>query len=114
MINPAEFKEGELQTILDKLTHFKSEPATLHEEIQKFFIEFDEDKNGELDHKELRHFMQAFFKQYHIHLPLTDDFVDGVFREIDSNHDNKIQPAELEQYSINFVDQMLAELKKAN
>lgn len=33
MINPAEFKEGELQTILDKLNHFKSEPATLHEEI---------------------------------------------------------------------------------
>ena len=47
--------------------------------------------------------MQAFFKQYHIHLPLTDDFVDGVFRQIDENHDNKIQPEELEKYSTNFV-----------
>ncbi len=62
MINPAEFKEGELQIIVDKLEHFKAEPATLHEEIQNFFIKFDEDKNGALDHKELRHFMQSFFK----------------------------------------------------
>ena len=62
MINPAEFKEGELQKVVDKLEHFKSEPATLHEEIQNFFIKFDEDKSGFLDHKELRHFMQSFFQ----------------------------------------------------
>jgi Ca2+-binding EF-hand superfamily protein len=56
-----------------------SDPVVLHEQVNKFFVQFDESKDGFLDRKELRHFMEAFFKEYHIHLPLNDDFVHSLF-----------------------------------
>ncbi len=45
--------------------------------------------------KELRQFLTKFFAEYRIRAPLTDEFIDATFREIDMNHDNKIQPEEL-------------------
>ena len=72
-----------------------------------YFTEFDKDANGFLDRRELRHFLQTFFTTYKIHLPVTDEYVDAVFREIDLNKDNKIQPEELEQYALHFVNQLL-------
>ena len=80
MINKNDFKEGELESVIEKLEAFHSDPANLHTEIVGYFTEFDEDKNGFLDRKELRHFLTLFFEKYHVHLPITDEFVDGVFR----------------------------------
>ena len=56
----------------------------------KYFQEFDKDQNGFLDRKELRNFLHEFFTSYKIHFPITDDYVDAVFREIDANKDNKV------------------------
>jgi len=32
--------------------------------------------------------MEAFFKEYHVRVPLNDDFVHHLFNQIDVNHDN--------------------------
>jgi Ca2+-binding EF-hand superfamily protein len=86
----------------------------LDEQIQKYFTEFDEDTNGFLDRRELRHFLVKFFQLYKIHFPITDEFVDGLFRQIDANHDNKIQPDELEQFAMNCISsQILPKYKQA-
>ena len=113
MINPSEFKEGELDTILTQLRDYHSNPDHLNEMIHKYFDQFDEDKNGFLDRKELRHFLVQFFKNYHLHIPLTDDFVDSAFIHIDVNHDNKIQPEELANYSNNFIGELIAVFEAA-
>jgi len=113
MINSADFKEGELASILEQLKSFQSAPEQLFEEIQKYFAEFDDDNNGFLDRKELRHFLSLFFQKYHIHFPLTDEYVDAVFREMDANRDNKIQPDELKGYAVHFVGQLVEEYTKA-
>jgi len=44
---------------------------------------------------------------YKIHFPVTDEYVDAVFREIDKDRDNKIQPKELEEYAMHFVNQLI-------
>ena len=106
MINPKEFKEGELQAVLEKLKDYNSNPDHLKEMLSKYFEEFDEDHNGSLDRKELRHFLIKFFATYHLHVPLTDDFVDYVFRQIDVSHDNKIQFDELLTYSHHFLTEL--------
>jgi len=66
-----------------------------------------------LDQKELRHFLESFFTTYHIRAPLTDEYVDATFREIDVNKDNKIQPEELHAYASRFVKVLIIEFKKA-
>lgn len=113
MINPKDFKEGELDEMLHKLEEFHNNADNLHAEIVAYFEEFDEDKNNYLDRKELRHFLTLFFKKYHVHLPINDEFVDGVFCQIDANKDNKLQPEELEAYSKSFVTQLIEQFKKA-
>ena len=111
MIKPDEFKEGEMASILAQLRDYRDNPEHLSELIGKYFEEFDEDKNGFLDRKELRHFLTLFFKNYHLHVPLTDEFVDAAFRNIDANHDNKIQPDELMAYSGEFIKELIAQFE---
>jgi Ca2+-binding EF-hand superfamily protein len=81
--------------------------------VQKYFAEFDKDANGHLDRKELREFLNKFFNSYKIHFPITDEYVDAVFREIDANRDNKIQPNELEAYAMHFVNNLLPQYEAA-
>ena len=107
MIRAEEFTKEELTTILQTLTDFRDVKDHLDEQIQKYFSEFDKDENGFLDRKELREFLNQFFKSYKIHFPITDEYVDAVFREIDVNRDNKIQPNELEAYALHFVNQLI-------
>ena len=111
MFAASDFKEGELAADIEKLTSYCQDSAKLHEQIGKFFTEFDTDKSGHLDKKELRKFMEAFFKEYHIRVPLNDDFVHALFNQIDANHDNKISPEELEQFASKFVADLLSQLK---
>lgn len=87
MINPKEFKEGQLQRIVTKLQSYKDNPDTLQAQIEAYFKEFDADNSGALDRDELKNFLIAFFKQYKIRLPLTEEFVDTTFDDIDANGD---------------------------
>ena len=57
--------------------------------------------------------MTSFFTTYHIHAPLTDEYVDATFREIDTNRDNKIQPEELHTFASRFVKVLIVEFDKA-
>ena len=45
-------------------------------------------------------------------MPLTDEYVDATFREIDSNRDNKIQPNELHDFASKFVKVLIVEFTK--
>eukprot|EP00350_Pseudokeronopsis_sp_OXSARD2_P010726 CAMPEP_0170543196 /NCGR_PEP_ID=MMETSP0211-20121228/2398_1 /TAXON_ID=311385 /ORGANISM="Pseudokeronopsis sp., Strain OXSARD2" /LENGTH=120 /DNA_ID=CAMNT_0010846519 /DNA_START=14 /DNA_END=376 /DNA_ORIENTATION=+ len=112
-IKPEEFTKEELQNIIKTLTDLKEGQAVLKEKIEHYFKEFDKDANGFLDRRELRLFLQNFFTTYKIHFPVTDEYVDAVFREIDSNHDNKIQPEELQAYALHFVNQLLPMYQQA-
>ena len=46
-------------------------------------------------------------------MPITDEYVDAVFRSIDSNHDNKLQPEELMAFSKLFIGKLVAEFTAA-
>lgn len=109
MINPADFSQGELETDLVKLQGFQTDPAQLTEEVQKYFNEYDTDGNAWLDRGELRKFLTSFFTTYHIRFPVTDEYVDAVFRQIDTNHDNKIQQDEMIAFANAFIGRLVQE-----
>ena len=113
MINPADFKDGELNIALSQLYSFNEEEQLLKEQLNNYFLEFDDDKNGYLDRKELRLFLNNFFGTYHIRAPLTDEFVDATFRQIDKNHDNKIQPEELLTFAKQFIKKLVVQFENA-
>ena len=112
-IRADEFTKEEFDTILQQLKDFRDVQDHLKEQVNKYFKEFDTDSDGCLDRKNLRKFLNAFFTQYKIHFPLTDEYVDAVFREIDANKDNKIQAEELEIYAMNFVKQLVTLYEQA-
>ena len=111
-IKGEEFTKDEVENILKHLSDFRDVKDHLSEQVQKYFQEFDTDSNGYLDKRELRKFLEKFFSTYKIHFPVTDEYVDAVFRDIDQNRDNKIQPNELEQYAMHFVNQLIPEYER--
>ena len=113
MIDPTEFAPGELDKALGQLVEFDQDDAKLTETLKQYFTEFDSDSNDHLDRKELRLFLESFFKTYHIHVPLTDEYVDATFREIDANRDNKIQPEELHDFASRFIKVLVVAFTKA-
>ena len=113
MIDPTEFAPGELDKALGQLVEFDQDDAKLTETLKQYFNEFDSDSNDHLDRKELRLFLESFFKTYHIHVPLTDEYVDATFREIDANRDNKIQPEELHAFASQFIKVLVVAFTKA-
>jgi hypothetical protein len=113
MINPKEFKEGQLQRIVTKLQSYKDHPDTLQAQIEVYFKEFDADKSGALDREELKNFLIAFFKQYKIRIPLTEEFVDTTFDDIDANGDGFVDMPELKDYLDDFLKILLALFNEA-
>ena len=107
MINLNDLKEGELARTLTQLHSFNRNNWRLKEELNKYWKQYDADGNDYLDRGELRHFIVTFFKEYHVRLPVTDEFVDATFREIDENHDGKIQFDELLAFSTQFIKVLL-------
>ena len=75
--------------------------------MQKYFDEYDENRSNALDRQELRHFLTSFFNTYHIKAPVTDEYVDAVFREIDINRNNKVEIEELHAFSKLFVKKLV-------
>lgn len=57
MIKASDFQEGELQTAITQLREFRDNEESLKKHVNDYFQEFDSDKNGYLDVKELRHFI---------------------------------------------------------
>ena len=56
--------------------------------------------------------MTKFFDIYKIQFPLTDAYIDEIFKKFDDNGDGKIQPDELEQLTLHFVNDMIPEYEK--
>ena len=46
-------------------------------------------------------------------MPITDEYVDAVFRSIDKNHNNKIEPQELIDFAKVFVGSLVQEFTSA-
>ena len=109
MINIGELKDGELARTLTQLHSFNRNNWRLKEELSRYWKEYDADGNDSLDHAELRHFIKSFFKEYHVRLPVTDEFIDATFREIDANHDGKIQFDELLAFATKFIKPLLVQ-----
>jgi len=99
-IKHEEFTKEELEAGVKQLAEMQTNEAAVDEAVRKIFQEYDLDKNGVLDRRELRQFLHKFFSEYKVHFPLTDEYVDAVFVQIDLNRDNKIQPQELKLYAI--------------
>ena len=57
--------------------------------------------------------MTQFFAEYRIRAPLTDEFIDATFREIDANHDNKIQLEELQAFAKKSVGTLVVQFENA-
>jgi Ca2+-binding EF-hand superfamily protein len=85
------------------LTHFKSTEGALDEAVTGYFTKYDADGNGHIDRKELRSFLCAFFEEFSIKLPITDEFVDATFRELDQDKSNSIELEEIKVYSQHFM-----------
>lgn len=113
MINSADFQAGELEATIIKLQAFQADDNQLAEQVQKYFATYDNDGNAFLDRRELRQFLLDFFAEYHIRVPITDEYVDAVFRSIDKNHDNKIQPDELIEFSKAFIGRLVTDFTAA-
>lgn len=107
MINPKEFKEGQLQRIVTKLQSYKDHPEILQAQIQAYFVQFDTDKSGNLDRNELKNFLIAFFRQYKIRIPLTEEFIDTTFTDIDADGDGFVDMDELRNYLDSFLKILL-------
>lgn len=48
----------------------------------------------------------AFFEEFEIKLPITDEFVDATFRELDQDKNNAIEEEELQAYANHFMATM--------
>ena len=113
MISASDFKEGELEQTLVQLIEFDENKERLNAQIEEYFNSYDKDGNGGIDRKELRLFLTEFFTVYHIRAPVTDEFVDAVFRDIDENRDNMIQLEELQKFASVFVKKLILIYKQA-
>ena len=113
MINPSEFQEEELTSTLTKLHAYIADESQLRKDIQSHFEANTKQKKAYLDLKELRQFLTQFFAEYRIRAPLTDEFIDATFREIDANHDNKIQLEELQAFAKKSVGTLVVQFENA-
>jgi hypothetical protein len=50
--------------------------------------------------------LKAFFENFQIHLPLTDEYCDAIFRNLDADRSNSIQFEELVVYATEFMNQL--------
>lgn len=51
--------------------------------------------------------MESFFKEFHVAVPLNDDFVFATFNQMDANHDGKIQIEELQAFAAKFMGDIM-------
>lgn len=102
IINPKDFKEGQLQRIVTKFESYKENPQIFESQVEVYFLEFDADNSGGLDRNELKNFFVAFYKMYKIRIPITEEFVDQTFVDIDADGDGTVDLQELKNYLVEF------------
>ena len=83
----------------------------LRQRLDTYFAEFDIDRSGALDRKELTSLLLSFFKRNNLNVPLDDQFVDEVFVDVDINEDGMIQVEELMLFFSPFVKMVLHMLR---
>lgn len=86
---------------LDQTESFKNS-ETREAYFDKLFVEIDGDKNGLVDRDELKEFLKALFKTYHISTPFTDSYSDSLFSLIDENNDGEIDLQEIKDFFEEF------------
>ena len=103
MISFSEFELSEIEETIENFKKLQSSESELDDKVSSIFEEFDKDKNGILDRRELRLFLQEVMTQLKIKIPLTNEYIDEVFKEIDTDKDFKISPVELKTYLAKFI-----------
>ncbi len=111
MIKFPELKDAEIEKVISTLEVTKVEGG-LDKLVGEVFAEFDKDKNGVLDRKEMRLFFSKVFVEWKLVFPLTDEFIDDLFRDIDKDHNNKISHSELKIYLAKYVHHVLSSFYK--
>ena len=107
MINSKDFTEGQLLRVTMKLQAYIDQPERLQTQVEDYFKEYDVDKSGNLDRRELKSFLIDFFKLYKIRLPITEEFVDTQFDKIDADGDGFVNMDELKSYLTDFLKTLL-------
>ena len=103
MINSKSFREGQLLRTITKLQALNDNQDQLQEQVERYFKEFDKDQNGYLDRQELAEFLVQLFKRTKLTIPLSEEFIDTVFEDIDRNNDGRIVITELYPYFTDFL-----------
>ena len=104
-----EIKDEQLEEIIAQLEFSKSAEG-LAKEADEIFVAYDKDKNGVLDRKEMRNFMGNMTKEWKLVFPMTDEFLDDLFRDIDKDHSNTISKEELKVYLSKYAHVLLAKV----
>ena len=107
MINFKDFTEGQMLRNTLKLQAYIDHPERLFTQVEAYFEEFDADKSGNLDRRELKNFLIEFFKLYKIRIPITEEFVDTQFDSIDADGDGFVDMGELKDYLTDFLKTLL-------
>ena len=111
MIKFAELKDEDIKKIIATAELAKEEDG-MNKLVAEIFEEFDKDKNGFLDRKEIRNFFTKIFKEWKLIFPMTDEFLDDLFRDIDKDHNNKISPDEMKVYLAKYLSHLVPVLTK--
>ena len=74
-------------------------------EVEKIWILYDLDENGELDYEEISHYLKEVA---YPHLKMTQDHIRSIFDSIDSDGNGTIDKDEM----VKFVDTLLQFRKK--
>ena len=111
MIKFSGLKDEEIKKII-ATAELAKEESGINKLVAEIFEEFDKDKNGVLDRKEIRSFFSKIFKEWKLTIPMTDEFLDDLFRDIDKDHNNKISPDEMKLYLQAYLSHLVPVLAK--
>ena len=110
-VNTDSISKEDLQNTVNTLKGLNGD--SLKEQVTKYFQEFDTDKNGHIDRAEWSHFLKDFFGKHKIETPLTEEYIEKAFNDIDDNKDNLVQPDELEKFTTHYVNEILPQYETA-
>jgi len=85
----------------------------LNSQLEEYFKEFDADLSGYLDRAELSNLLREFFARNKLLVPITDDFVNDVFLDLDTNHNGKVEIEELINFFGPFNQTLIRMFKSA-
>jgi len=76
------------------------------DQIRRVFDKFDEDKNGEIDERELKNLMEETYRILGVNRQITNEDVQNYFSLIDSNRDGRITYPEYESIVVKALDRI--------